>query len=72
MGLKLMGTHKILVYVHDENLLGNTINIINTTKNNIKALTDVSNEVGVEVNREQLIFNFLGWSETESSWYVGH
>jgi hypothetical protein len=49
MGLKVNGTHQLLVYGDDENLLENNIIII---KINTEALTDASKEVGLEINRE--------------------
>jgi hypothetical protein len=57
MGLKLNGAHKLLVYVHDENLLGNAT----TQHNNTKSVTDISNEVDLEDNRG--VFNFSSWGK---------
>jgi hypothetical protein len=47
VGLKLNGTHQLLVYADDVNLLGDNIN---TMKKN--TLIDASMGVGAEVNRE--------------------
>jgi hypothetical protein len=47
VGLKLNGTHQLLVYTDGMNLLGDNID---TTKKNIETLTDASKEVGLEVN----------------------
>jgi hypothetical protein len=50
LGLKLNGTHQLLAYADDVNLLGDNIDTIN---NNIKTLIDASKEVGLEVNVEK-------------------
>jgi hypothetical protein len=44
VGLKLNGTHQLLEYADDENLLGDHID---TTKRNTGTLIDVSKEVGL-------------------------
>jgi hypothetical protein len=50
VGLKLNGTHPLLVYADDVNLLGDDIN---TIKKNPEALTDDSKEVGLKANTEK-------------------
>jgi hypothetical protein len=45
VGLKLNGTHQLLVYADDVNLLGD---IIKTIKKNMETLIDASMEVGLE------------------------
>jgi hypothetical protein len=52
VGLKLNGTHQLLVYTDDVNLLGDNIN---TIKKNINALIDASIESGLKVNRENSV-----------------
>jgi hypothetical protein len=47
VGLKLNGTHQLLVYVDDVNLLGDNID---TIKKNAPTLIDACEEVGLEVN----------------------
>jgi hypothetical protein len=47
VGLKLNGTHQLLVYAGDVNLLGDNIDTIKKTQ---KLLIDASKEVGLEVN----------------------
>jgi hypothetical protein len=47
--LKLNGTHQLLAYADDVNLLGDNIDTINK---NTETLTDASKEVGLEVNVE--------------------
>jgi hypothetical protein len=50
VGLKLNGTHQLLSYADDVNLLGDNIDTINE---NTETLTDASKEVGLEVNVEK-------------------
>jgi hypothetical protein len=50
-GLKVNGTHQLLVYPDDVNLLGDNID---TIKKNTQTLIDANNEVGLEVNTEKL------------------
>jgi hypothetical protein len=49
-GLKLNGTHQLLAYVDDVNLLGDNIDTINK---NTETLIDASKEVDLEVNVEK-------------------
>jgi hypothetical protein len=51
VGLKLNGTHQLLVYADDVNLLGDNIGII---KRNTQTLIDASKEVGLEENTSKL------------------
>jgi hypothetical protein len=50
VGLKLNGTHQLLAYGDDVNLLGDNIDAINR---NTETLIYVSKEVGLEVNVEK-------------------
>jgi hypothetical protein len=50
VGLKLNGTHQLLVYADDVNLLGYNTDTINKKT---ETLTDTSMEVGLEVNAEK-------------------
>jgi hypothetical protein len=47
LGLKLNGTHQLRAYANDMKLLGDDIDAINKSTG---TLTDVSREVGLEVN----------------------
>jgi hypothetical protein len=47
VGLKLNGTHQLLAYADDVNLLGDNIDTINK---NTETLIDTSKEVGLEIN----------------------
>jgi hypothetical protein len=50
VGLKLNGTHQLLAYADDVNLLGDNIDTINKTT---ETLIDASKEVGLVVNVEK-------------------
>jgi hypothetical protein len=50
VGFKLNGTHQLLVYADDANLLGDNIYAI---KKNMETLIDAGKEVGLEVNTEK-------------------
>jgi sorting nexin-29 len=60
-GLELNGTHQLLVYADDVNLLGENINII---KKYAEALLDVSREIGLEVNSEKTKYMFVSCHQT--------
>jgi hypothetical protein len=53
---KLNGTHQLLVYADDVNLLGDNINTI--TKNK-ETLIDTSKKVGLEVNTQKTKYMLL-------------
>src|SRR5215469_4553241 len=46
-GLKLYGTHQLLVYADDVNILGGSVD---TVKKNAEALVPATKEIGLEVN----------------------
>jgi hypothetical protein len=52
VGLKLNGTHQLLAYADDVNLLGD--NILDTVTKNRETLIDASKEVCLEVNVEKI------------------
>jgi hypothetical protein len=49
VGLKLNGTHQLLAYADDVNLLGDNIDTLKNTETS----TDASKEVGLEINVEK-------------------
>jgi hypothetical protein len=55
VGLKLNGTHQLLAYAYDVNLLGDNID---TIKKNMKNLIEASKEVGLEINVEKTKYMF--------------
>jgi hypothetical protein len=54
--LKLNGTHQLLAYSDDVNLLGDNID---TIKKNMETLTDASKEVGLEINVDKTKYMLL-------------
>ena len=50
-GLKLSGTHQLLTYANDVNILGGSVD---TVKKNAEALVAATKEIGLEVNAHKL------------------
>jgi hypothetical protein len=61
-GLKLNGTHQLLVYADDINILGGSVHAI---KKNAKALVVASKEIGLEVNAEKTKYMVMSRVQNE-------
>jgi hypothetical protein len=60
VGLKLNGTHQLLAYADDVNLLGD---YIETIKKNTESLTDANEEVGLEINIEKSMYMLVSQTD---------
>jgi hypothetical protein len=70
VGLKLFGTHQLLAYADDVNLLGDNIY---TKKKNTETLIDASKEVGLEINVEKTKYTCMLLSchqNVGQNWYI--
>jgi hypothetical protein len=66
--LKLNGTHQLLAYADDVNLLGDDIDTINR---NTETLIDSSKEVGVEVNIDKTKYMLVSHAQkSDQNWDI--
>jgi hypothetical protein len=60
--LKLNGTHQLLVYADDVNILGGSMH---TARKNTEALVLASKEVGLEVNSEKTTYMVMSQDQMQ-------
>ena len=58
--MKLNGTHKLLVYADDINILGGSIH---TVKKNKGAFVVATTQAGLEINVEETKFMIMSWDQ---------
>ena len=57
-GLTLNGTHQLLAYAYDVNILGGSVH---TVKENAEALVVATKEIGLEVNVDKTKYMVMYW-----------
>ena len=65
-GLKLDGTHQLLVYVDDVNILGRSVH---TVKKDTNALVVASKETGLEVNADKTKYLVMSRNQNAGRWH---
>ena len=63
-GLKLNGTHQLLAYADDVNILGGSVH---TVKKNAEALVAATKEIGLEVNAHKNKYDRVSRSERRTN-----
>jgi hypothetical protein len=66
VGLKLNGTHQLLVYADDVYILGYNID---TIRENADTLIDASKELGTKVNTEKIMYARLLMSRHQNAYH---
>jgi hypothetical protein len=61
-GLKLNGTHQLLVYADDVNVLGGSVHAI---KKNTEALVVASNKIGLQANAKKTKYTIMSRDQNE-------
>ena len=61
-GLKLSGTHQLLAYADDVNILGGSVH---TVKKNAEALVGVTKEIGLEINADKTKYMIMSEIRTQ-------
>jgi hypothetical protein len=69
VGLKLNGTHQLLAYADEMNLLGDDIDAI---KKNTETLIDASKEVGLEINVAKPEYQYAGQNHDKENAALQH
>jgi hypothetical protein len=63
-GLKLNGTHQLLVYADDVNILGGSVDAV---KKNTEALIVATKEIGLEVNAEKTKYMVMSHNQMQDN-----
>src|SRR5215813_13860923 len=66
-GLKLNGTHQLLAYANDVNILGGSVD---TVKENVEALVVATKETGLEVNADKTKYMVMSRNRNEGGMTV--
>jgi hypothetical protein len=67
VGRKLNGTHQLLAYADDVNLLGDNID---TIKHNTEILIDASTEVGLQINVDKIKYMLSCHQNAGQNWDI--
>jgi hypothetical protein len=67
-GLKLNGTHQLLAYADDVNILGGSVH---TVKENSEALVVATKEIGLEVNADKTKYIIISRNQNFERSHIG-